>query len=130
MALVNPDNGLEEILERNIGNFSGSGPDSAQISFASFCSTVCSTTPVLTTSWAEPSSCANFWTPVSSRSFDYVELTRNSTVTGCAPALTAAACQNCTSPPTAFSPGICPSGWPASAKSIYGDVTTHYCCPQ
>lgn len=134
MALVNPDNAKEKILERQNGvgrgNFSAGNTDTAWISASSFCSRSCMTTPVLTTDWAEPSSCNGFWTPFSSQSYDYVELTRNHTVTGCAPALTAAACQNCTSVPTAFSPGICPKGWPASATSVESGITTHWCCPQ
>ncbi|CAG8961629.1 hypothetical protein HYFRA_00006166 [Hymenoscyphus fraxineus] len=125
MALVNRNGNSKRPLEaRNTDD----GPKSD----AEYCAKAC-TSPALTTSWAEPSSCVNYWTPVTSRSYDFVELTRNLTVDGCLPSLTTpAACSDCPAWvwPTAFSPGICPSDYPAPATSIYDDITTLYCCPR
>ncbi|CAG8980000.1 hypothetical protein HYALB_00005173 [Hymenoscyphus albidus] len=124
MALVDRNDNSKGVLEARNGNVSWSDAD--------YCSKSC-TSPALTTSWVEPSSCVNYWTPVASRSYDFIRLTRNFTVDGCAPSLTApAACSDCPPQvrPTAFSPGIFPSDYPAPATSIYEDVTTLYCCPR
>lgn len=108
----------------------------SDFNFRAFCSSRCNSATPLTTSFAAPASCTQFWTPDITLNLNSVQFTRTTTHDECVPPPVrrtsgAPYCGDCSSSSGApwMSPGLCPQSWTMASTGIANSTTTGYCCP-